>query len=453
MKKTFGSLNSPQMILISFLSIILLGTGLLLIPGAGKSHPLTVIEALFTAVSATCVTGLTVIDISLELSLYGQIVVLCLIQIGGLGIMTFSTFFLYLLGRRVSLRDREVVGSTLSHLPVPNIGSLLKRVMAVVFTLEAVGIVLLSVNWARQYPLPKALYHGVFHSVSAFCNAGFSLYSDSFEGFRTDPMLNITIITLIILGGLGFVVLLDFRHLIRRPKNVAHRLSFHSKVVLSVAFTLIVLGAVLFYQVERSHVLHGDSFMMGVLSSVFQSVTARTAGFNTLHVGSLTNSACLLLMFLMFIGAAPGSCGGGVKVTTLGILAALMLSRMRGEEEPSLFYRAIPRETAGKALTIVLSSVVIIGLMFLGLLMTEETHLSPQEGRGHFIELLFESISAYGTVGLSMGVTPQLTLGGRLLVILLMFIGRLGPLTMAVALTKPRVKGRYRYARGEVMIG
>jgi len=441
------------MIVFSFLTIISVGTILLLLPWTTRGESLSFVDSLFTAVSATCVTGLTVVNIGSQFTLYGQLVVLGLIQLGGLGIMTFSTFFLYLLGRRISIRGREIIDTTLSHSPVHNIGALLRKIMMVVFLIEGVGILLLSLHLSRFYPLPEAIYRGVFHSVSAFCNAGFSLYTTSFEGFRTDLFVNGLVMGLIILGGLGFIVLLDFKHLLFRPRRVFRAFSFHTKVVLTVTLSLIVLGTVFLFWVERVHALSNVKPTTGIVVSLFQSVTARTAGFNTIPIGSLTNGACFILMFLMFVGAAPGSCGGGVKVSTLGILVAVFLSRLRGYEESHLFYRSIPRETVGKALAIVLSSVLVIGVLFLGLLLTENWSSSPGESRGDFVELLFEAISAFGTVGLSMGVTQQLTKGGRLLIILLMFIGRLGPLTMAVALTSRKGKGRFQYAKGEVMVG
>lgn len=448
-----GMMNPPQLIVFSFATIIGIGTILLLLPGTMHEGSLSFVDALFTSVSATCVTGLTVVDIGTQFTQYGQIVVLALIQVGGLGIMTFSTFFLYLFGRRLSMRGRDVIGSTLSHEPVQDIRSLLRKVMLLVFLFEGIGAGLLSVAWLKYHPLPKALYHGVFHSISAFCNAGFSLYSTSFEIFQTDVAINIVVMGLIILGGLGFVVLIDLKHVIRGPKTAWRRLSFHTKVVLSVTGALILIGTLFILVVEYRHIFHGVNIFEASLMSLFQSVTARTAGFNTLNMGAMTNGACLIIMFLMFIGAAPGSCGGGVKVSTLGILVAMLLARYRGAEEPHLFHRSITRETSGKALTIVISAVMLIGIVFLTLLLSEDWFIAPDESRTHFIELLFETISAFGTVGLSMGVTAKLTIVGRLLIIALMFIGRLGPLTMAVALTSSKPKGRYRYARGEIMVG
>ena len=451
--RTLKALTPPQMIVFSFGTFILLGTVLLSLPWATRGGRLPLVDALFTAVSAMCVTGLTVVNIGKEFTRFGQLVVLSLIQVGGLGIMTFSTFFLYLLGRRVSIRGRDIIGSTVSHMPVPNIGALLKKIMLLVFLLEGIGVVLLSLAWMKYHSVTKAIYHGVFHSISAFCNAGFSLYSDSFQGFQSDLVINGVIMVLIILGGLGFVVLLDLKHLIKGPRKVFRHISFHAKVVLMATVYLIVIGTVLIFWVERAHTFWNVNPSSGLLMSLFQSVTARTAGFNTVPIGALTNGACLILMLLMFIGGAPGSCAGGVKVSTLGILVAMFYSRLRGYDEPQLFFRSIPREMVGKALVIVLSSVFIISIIFVGLLLSEDWYLTPQESRGHFLELLFESISAFGTVGLSMGVTPKLTTVGRLLIIVLMFVGRLGPLTMAVALTGRKEKSRIRYARGEIMVG
>ncbi len=446
-------MNPPQMIVLSFATIIGVGTILLLMPWTMREGSLTFVDALFTSVSATCVTGLTVVDIGSKFTQYGQLVVLLLIQVGGLGIMTFSTFFLYLLGRRLSMRGRDVIGSTLSHEPVQDIRSLLRKVMLLVFLFEGIGAVLLTLAWMRYHPLPTAAYHGIYHSISAFCNAGFSLYSTSFEAFQLDGMINVIIMGLIILGGLGFVVLIDLKHVFKEPRMAWRRLSFHTKVVLSVTGCLLVIGTILIFWVEHQHIFRDANPFEAFLMSLFQSVTARTAGFNTLNIGAMTNGACFIIMFLMFICAAPGSCGGGVKVSTLGILVAMLLARYRGADEPNFFHRSISREASGRALTIVLSAVLLICVVFLALLLTEDWFMSPDDSRGHFIELLFETISAFGTVGLSMGVTAKLTIPGRLLIIALMFVGRLGPLTMAVALTRTKSKGRYRYARGEIMVG
>ena len=441
------------MIVSSFIVIISIGTLFLRLPWATRGEHLNLVDALFTSVSATCVTGLTVVDIGTKFTLFGQTVVLGLIQLGGLGIMTFSTFFLYLLGKRVSIRGREIVDMTLTHTPVQHIGSLLLKIIVIVLFIEGIGFLLLTIRWVNIYPLPKAIYYGLFHAVSAFCNAGFSLYYNNFMDFSADILVNCVLIGLIVLGGFGFVVLLDFKNLFHWSKEFPRSFSFHSKIVLLMTFFLILFGTLFIYGIERIHTLYGFKPVHSLLIALFQSVTARTAGFNTIDIGSLTNAACFVIMFLMFVGAAPGSCGGGVKVSTLGILIAMFLSRLRGHDEPNLFYRSIPKETTGKALIIVLSAVLLISIIFCGLLITESWSLPPRESRGYFIGLLFETISAFGTVGLSMGFTSQLTTGGRLLVIVMMLVGCLGPLTMAVALTRRKKGGYFNYAKGEIMVG
>lgn len=441
------------MIVLSFLIIILTGTILLMLPWTKKSGSLCVVDALFTSVSAVCVTGLTVVDIGKDFTLFGQLIVMLLIQVGGLGIMTFSTFFLYLLNRRVSVRNRDVIGSTIVNEPVPSIASFLSRVMILVFSIEGIGVVFFTLRWLKYYSFPKALYHSVFHSISAFCNAGFSLYSNSFEGFSTDIWLNIILMSLIILGGLGFIVLLDTKKLFFYRRKVNNSISFHSKVVLTVTLLLIISGAVILYLIEKEYSLKNIDTVPALLISFFQSVTARTAGFNTISINSLTNGSCLILIFLMFIGAAPGSCGGGVKVTTFGILLALFFSKFRRREHAHIFKRSISKETVSKVIAIVFSSVLIICIVFFILLLTEQWAQEAQNNRGNFIKILFEAFSAFGTVGLSMGVTAQLTKIGRLLIILLMFIGRLGPLTLAVALSQKDKITRFRYAEGEIKVG
>ena len=451
----FQIVRPTQMIVISFLLIIITGTVLLLMPGAvNDHHRLSVIDALFTAVSATCVTGLTVVDIGKDFTIFGQIVVLVLIQFGGLGIMTFSTFFIYILGKRLSLRDKEIIDSTLTHTPVQNIGRLIVKIIALVFTVEGIGAAVLTTRLLNYYPVKKAVYHGIYHSVSAFCNAGFSLYSDSLIRYQSDSWINGIIMSLIVLGGVGFIVLLELKRMLHsNPGKWKHIISFHSKIVITTSLFLIITGAVFIYWVEDSHSLTKMLPSTRVLAAVFQSVTARTAGFNTLDIGSLTNGALFIIMFLMFVGAAPGSCGGGVKVTTLGIFINLFVSKLRGLNEPHIFNRTISQQATNKAFTIVLSSVLIIGIIFYGLLLSEDWNKSPDNSRADFISLFFEAISAFGTVGLSMGVTPNLSAVGRILIILLMFIGRLGPLTIAVALERPRYGVNYRYAKGEIMVG
>jgi trk system potassium uptake protein TrkH len=443
-----------QVILLSFGLAVITGALLLMLPIATVKGTNTWIDALFIATSATCVTGLSVVDIGSEYTLFGQLVVLGLIQAGGLGIITLSAYFLAVFRRRLAFLDRDVINSTLTYSPEPHLGRLLQRILFAVLVIEGAGALLLSLGWSRTMSWGQAVYNGIFHSVSAFCNAGFSLFPDNLERFKTDPFINVVLMLLIITGGLGFIVLLDLRNLFFRSGTRLKDISSHSKMVLLTSAFLILGGTMAFFFLEHANVLKGYSVLQGLLIACFQSVTARTCGFNTVSIGQMTDASCLVFMILMFIGAAPGSTGGGVKVTTFGIIVAMVFSRFKGMEETSAFYRTIPRETVNKALIVVLGSIVIIGGVFFLLLLSETRSFPAGHGRNIFESLLFETISAFGTVGLSMGVTPGLTSMGKIFVIFLMFIGRIGPLTLVLAMTPgAEKKGRFRYARGDFMVG
>jgi trk system potassium uptake protein TrkH len=296
------------------------------------------------------------------------------------------------------------------------------------------------------------IFYCVFHSISAFCNAGFSLFSDSFTGYSQDWILNLTISALIVLGGIGFVVLSEVKTLIlaRQPWS---RLSLHTKVVLSSTVILLFVSTTAFLLLEAGNTLKGMTIPHQCLASFFQSVNARTAGFNTVQIGELTNETLLLTIILMFIGAAPGSCGGGIKVTTFSALMILGVSRLTGRTSPHLFYRRISDESIAKAVSLIMVSFFVITVGIILLQQTEIGEVSHQLSRGAFLELIFENISAFGTVGLSTGVTPTLSLPGRLILVMMMFVGRLGPLVIAVAVSRQRSLKRYSYAQDDIMIG
>ena len=424
---------------------------MLMLPISATRPSLSLIDAVFMAVSATCVTGLSVIDIGSDLSGFGQSILLILIQLGGLGIMTFSTLFIYLIGRKASIKSRDVIGSTLNFSVSKDIRRLIRRIMLLVVGSELMGAILLSFCFLPTRSVHDAMLSGFFHSVSAFCNAGFSLNPTSFECYSGHWPVNLILIFLIVTGGLGFVVLIDLKHRFIGHNKEKKRLSFHSKVVLSLTAGLLITGTLVLFVAENIHGTEsGKAF--GFLTALFQSVTARTAGFDTIPINQLSNASLFILMVLMFIGAAPGSCGGGIKVTTFGVLIMLLVSRLKGQEEPQLFNRSLSMSTINKVSVIALFAILIVVVGFLGLLITENHLDTTQHGHGAFEQLLFETISAYGTVGLSLGITPQLTVGGKMIIIFLMFVGRLGPLTVAVALSKPR-QGRYRYATGDIMVG
>ncbi len=448
-------LSPPVLILLSFAAIISAGTILLLLPAAGVGRPLGFIEALFTATSATCVTGLTVIDIGTRLTLFGQLVVLLLIQMGGLGIMTFSTFFALLFARRLSIREREILHQTLSQHPMKDIAALLKTVFLATIVIELVGAGVYWLRFSKDFTPAHAAYVSLFHSVSAFCNAGFSLFSTSFVAYQSDWIVNLNSMVLIVVGGLGFIVVYDVaRNLKRRRNGRRMRLSFHSKVVLATTGILIPSGAVLFFLLEWGNSLRHVGWGTRFLISFFQSITARTAGFNTVDIGHLTNAALMLLTILMVIGASPASCGGGIKTTTLAVIAAMAAARFRERDDVNLMNRRIPQGIVSRAVAIAVFSGFIITLFTLLLLSIELPGASHTATRGSFMEIFFEVISAFGTVGLSTGITSDFSSTGRLLLVVLMYVGRLGPLTIAVALSGARQKKLpYRYAEDHVLIG
>jgi trk system potassium uptake protein TrkH len=447
-----ASLNPTRAISLSFAGIIFSGALLLMLPWASSGGHLSFIDALFTATSATCVTGLSVMDIGTRLTLFGQLVVLVLIQTGGLGIMTFSTFFLYVLGRKISLRDREAMDMTLRTMTVPNIIQIIPRIFLLVITIEGSGALLLTLLWMDQFPLHLAFYHGIFNAISAFCNAGFSLFSDNLISFNSNPWILAVVMGLIIAGGLGFVVVIDIkRFFFKREKH--YLLSFHTKIVLLMTGLLIAGGAILLFLIERHQVFGSMTGSRAWLNAAFQSVTARTAGFNSVDIGAMTQAGCLVLIFLMFVGGAPASCAGGVKVTTLGIILILFISKLRGYHDARLFNRSIPGDLMNKALILIVSALFLITAVTFGILLGEAGNAATGASPNAFLRLIFESTSAYGTVGLSMGVTPFFSAWGKALIIVLMYLGRIGPLTIALALSRREEAGRFRFARGEVMVG
>jgi trk system potassium uptake protein TrkH len=445
-------LTPERTLILSFLIIILVGTGLLSLPYAARLRPASFIDALFTATSAVCVTGLIVVDTGNFFSQFGQVIVLILIQVGGLGIMTFSVFFYLLLGRSVGIRDRRIIQDTFSQVPIRNISVLLKSVFLYTAVIECIGILFLYITWRRFFSPLKALYYSLFHAVSAFCNAGFSLFSDSFVGFQNNITLNLSITSLIILGGVGFIVLKEIVDIGFR-RNLPLRISLHSKVVLTTTALLIGLGTFFIFSIERDNSLLTFPLGRQILISYFQSVTSRTAGFHTLPMMSLSNATLFILTILMFIGASPGSCGGGIKTTNLAMLFSLAFNRYKGREQANLFKRTIPHETVARSVSIILASILAVTIITILLLVTQLGDLSHTESRGLFLEYLFETISAFGTVGLSMGVADKLSSAGKLILIVMMLLGRLGPLTLAFAMARRTQKVPFQYAEENIIVG
>jgi trk system potassium uptake protein len=441
-------LKPAQLMLAGFLGAIGAGSILLMLPAAtATGERLPLIDAIFTATSAVCVTGLIVQDTATCFSTFGQVVIASLIQVGGLGIMTFSVVLTVLLGKHIEISQRAVLQDALDHDTLAGVRRLIRFIVLMTFAFEAIGAVLLFLSWHADFEsLPLAICHAVFHSVSAFCNAGFSTFSDSLAGFRGNAGVNMVICGLIISGGLGFAVIQSLSGMMqnRLRGQMNNRIRIQTRIVLRMTVLLIITGTLTVYLTERSGLLRGLSPGNIVLASFFQSVTARTAGFNTLDIGALSSATAFATIVLMFIGASPGSTGGGIKTTTVACLWAAIITSVRNRPHVEIHRRTIPTETVYKALTLLCVSLSIVVLFTLLLLSTEQ---KP------FLDVLFEVVSAFGTVGLSMGLTPELSGAGRILITALMFIGRLGPLTIAYAMLPSHAKVSYKYAEERVMIG
>jgi len=382
-------------------------------------------------------------------------VILFLLQIGGLGIMTLSTFFAILLGRKLTIRENVVIKGALDHHSVEGLKTLIVYILGITFGIEAIGAFLLYNRFGDIYP-------SVFHSISSFCNAGFSLNAASFVKYSQDAYVNLIMMALIILGGIGFIVLIDipkiFRWIFKRvflktKEDVRHlfsRISLQTKMAVTVSAVLLFLGAIVFLLLEDRGILHGLGFKDKILASFFQSVTSRTAGFNTVPIKSLASPTLFFLIILMFVGASPGSTGGGIKTCTLGVLVAGAWSMMRNRDNIHVFKRAIPRPIFRKAIMIAGLAVLWI-VVFTMLLSFVEARNEAMPN--YFLRILFEVTSAFGTVGLSTGITPILSPVGKILIMITMFVGRVGPLTLALAVAMREQRIFYKYPEEKVMVG
>jgi len=443
-------MTPPRIFILSFALLILIGAILLWLPFAAEKGRLSFLDALFSSASAVCVTGLAVIDIGSDLSFAGQLVTLFLFQIGGLGIITFSVVIFGLLGRGVSFRERELIQSSFLYAPRRDFVSIIRKVLKFTFIAEAAGAVILFGRFLADFPFATALYHAIYNAVSAFNNCGYSLFSDSLIRYQGDWIVNFTVIGLIILGGIGFLVQ---QEVILYCRGKLKRLSLHTKLVLLTTGGLIVAGALLFYLFEAHNALNGVSGPAALLISLFQSVTPRTAGFNTVAIDRLTNETILLMIILMFIGASPGSTGGGIKTTSFTLMVLMIWNRMRGRFNVSVFNRQISREIMGRTISIVFSAFLLIGIVVsIMLFFGEENALPPEAIRHLFIEYIFETVSAFGTVGLSMGITPEMGNIQKMAIIVIMFAGRVGPLTLAFS-WYAEGKNEIEYAEESIMVG
>jgi trk system potassium uptake protein TrkH len=448
---TLLSLKPAQLMLISFVSLIGFGAALLIQPVATTAGNHTdLLGAIFTATSATCVTGLIVYDTATHFTLFGQAVILALIQVGGLGIMTFSMSLALLMRRSFSMKSQVVMQGVLDQDAVMNIRQMVGFIVIMTLLLEAVGATALFFSWRPYFDNGgQAAWASVFHSVSAFCNAGFSTFSNNLVWFEHSLPVNAIIGGLIVLGGVGFVVIGDFyqalKNKLKRPHGAKHKFRIQSRLALSWTGGLIFFGAILIYWLEHNRLFAGVRTDQALLVSLFQSITTRTAGFNTCNIGALQPATLFLMIILMFIGACPGGTGGGIKTTTVAVLWAMIRAGFNRRDETELYRRTIPVEVIQKAIMVLCSSLLLV---------CGATMLLAVFEQKPFMDVLFETVSAFGTVGLSTGLTPELSDPGRILITLLMFIGRLGPLTIGFAFILRNIRpAKYRYAEERIMIG
>ncbi|MDF2962223.1 MAG: V-type sodium synthase subunit [Paenibacillus sp.] len=441
-------LTPPQILVLGFAAIILVGATLLSLPIASATGaPLSFLNALFTATSATCVTGLVVVDTGTSFSMFGQIVIITLIQIGGLGFMTMATLFAFALKKRISLKERLILQEAMNQGSMEGIVRLIRKVIRYSLTIELIAAVIFSIRWSFDLGPAKGIYYGIWHAISFFNNAGFDLFGpvtgsfSSLTAYASDPIINIVSMGLIIMGGIGFIVISDLLEY-----KVNKRLSLHSKVVLSATGFLIVFGAVVFFIFEFTNpkTLGSLSWPGKVLAAFFQSVTPRTAGANTIDIAGMRQASQFFTIILMFIGASPGSTGGGIKTTTFTTLVGAMIAMIRGKEDIVLFHYRLGKDRILKAITLTMIALFLVIFVAMVLSTTEDYP---------FLMILFEVTSAFGTVGLSMGLTSYLTDIGKIMIVLMMFAGRLGPLTLAYALGPKAEKELYRYPEGKITIG
>lgn len=445
-------ISPPQLLASSFLLLIGLGTvGLMLLPGIYTGARLSLTDALFTTTSAVCVTGLTVVDTATYFTPLGQAFLLLLIQLGGLGILAFTSLFVQILGFRLSLRSEALTHEARHGSPLVNLRRLTVDIVLFTMLIELLGAVALWLLWSPRLGWTEAWWPAVFHSVSAFCNAGFSTNSDSLMGWQTSSLTLLVVSLLIVAGGLGFVTLeeswLYFR---ARKQTEFRRLSLNSRLILVTTLLLTMLPWPIFAAFEWNQGFMQLSTGDKLANSLFLSITPRTAGFNSLDYAAATDETNFLTILLMAIGGAPGSTAGGMKVTTFALIVLLAWSRLRGDETTVFANRSIPYDTTQRAIGLAVLSIAVMAAGGFALMIIEPSTL----GHSSFLPRLFEVVSAFNTVGLSMSETPRLTASGRWVVIVLMFLGRVGPMTLAAALVVERARrSHYRYAYEDVAVG
>lgn len=440
-------LAPAEVVLLSFGGWILLGALVLILPvSAAPGKSIAFIDALFMATSATCVTGLSSISLPDEFSIFGQMVMLILSQVGGLGIMTLSSSMAVIMGKNLQMREQVIMHDVLDTSSSEELLSLIVDIIRYTFVVEFIGAMVLTVGFYQEgFEIGQALYFGFYHAIMGFCNSGYALFNNNLEDFKFAPLISMTVAFLIILGGIGFSVMKDIVDAIKYKRSFRN-LSVHTKIVLSVNTLLLAFGTIYLFFGEFLHAFQEMSMWERFQVSFFQSVTPRTAGFNTINLNSLHPHTLYMMILLMFIGASPGSTGGGVKTTTFAVLLQSVTATLKGKFHVEFFERRIPAATVVKSIAIFIISLIVVSAGVLVMM-----RLEPDKS---FLALFFEVTSAFGTVGLSLGITPFLTVLGKITIILMMFVGRVGPLTLVLAVgSRAVIPSKVEYPEGKVLIG
>lgn len=438
-------LNAVQVLVLGFFTVILIGGIILSLPISSASGDFTsLIDSIFTATTSVCVTGLVTVDTGTHWSYFGKTIIMILIEIGGLGFMSFTTFVAVLIGKKITLKDRLLMQEAMNTVNFQGMVKLIRYIFAFTFSIQIIGAIILSTQFIPEYGLKKGAYFGLFHSVSAFCNAGIDIMGGfkSLTEYTSNPIIIMTISFLIIIGGLGFTVWSEIYN-IRSLK----KFSTHSKMVVLVTVSLLISGTILMFIFEFNNPGTIKGFSLGdkILNSWFAAVSPRTAGFNSISTADMTAAGEFLTMILMFIGGSPGSTAGGIKTTTFGVLVLTFICIIRGREDTEVFGKRFSKDLVYKAFAVFFIGLTIIvgGTMI----------LSITEPSAAFDYILYEVTSAFGTVGLTMGLTPSLSWMGKVVIIIIMYIGRVGPMTVALALASGKAKRAIKYPEDKILIG
>lgn len=436
-------LKGVQILALGFLIAIFIGGIILSLPISSASGEATnFLDAIFTSTSAVCVTGLVTLDTSTYWSTFGQMVIMILIEVGGLGFMIFGVLISLVLGKKITLRERLIMQEAMNTHSIQGLVKMVKYILVFTVSVQVFGAVLLSTQFIPEYGIYKGLFYSLFHSISSFCNAGFDLFGTSLVNYSSNTTVILVISTLIIIGGLGFTVLLEIYEF-----RSIKKFSIHSKLVLISTLILILMGTVLMFVFERNNVetIANMNMKDKMLNSFFASVSPRTAGFNSVSTTGMTSVSKFLTIILMFIGGSPGSTAGGLKTVTFAILVLTVISVIRGREDSEIFGRRFSKDVVYKAFTILFIAVSLVIIFTMILLFTEVS--------ASFMDILYEVTSAFGTAGLTLGFTPKLSSIGKVLIILMMYFGRVGPLTVMLALARKHKKPGYKYPEGKILIG